>query len=201
MSANELFKELKESLSLKEIAEKLELHTGTLKRWENLKKVPDEYKHDLNFLLGNKYTLEKENYRSHNEFFTKKESAKYCYKKLMDFLNQHSIDVGEYVFIEPSCGDLSFYDLMPKNSKIGIDLTYKNKEILCENFLNFTPKKEGKYLILGNPPFGLRGNLALRFINHTYRFADFIAFILPPLFDSDGKGSPKKKSAWLHPSI
>ncbi|EAI4330527.1 restriction endonuclease subunit M [Campylobacter upsaliensis] len=193
MSANELFKELKESLSLKEIAEKLELHTGTLKRWENLKKVPDEYKHDLNFLLGNKYTLEKENYRSHNEFFTKKESAKYCYKKLMDFLNQHSIDVGEYVFIEPSCGDLSFYDLMPKNSRIGIDLTYKNKEILCENFLNFTPKKEGKYLILGNPPFGLRGNLALRFINHAYHFADFIAFILPPLFDSDGKGSPKKR--------
>lgn len=32
MSANELFKELKESLKLKEIAEKLELHTGTLKR-------------------------------------------------------------------------------------------------------------------------------------------------------------------------
>lgn len=163
MSANELFKELKESLSLKEIAEKLELHTSTLKRWENLKKVPDEYKHDLNFLLGNKYTLEKENYRSHNEFFTKKESAKYCYKKLIDFLNQHNIDVGKYVFIEPSCGDLSFYDLMPKNSRIGIDLTYKNKEILCENFLNFIPKKRGEIPHLRQSALWIKREFSLAF--------------------------------------
>ena len=45
-------------------------------------------------------------------------------------------------------------------------------------------------VILGNPPFGLRGNLALQFINHSYSFADAVCFILPPLFDSDGKGSP-----------
>ena len=143
MSANELFKELKESLSLKEIAEKLELHTGTLKRWENLKKVPDEYKHDLNFLLGNKYIFEKKDYRSFNEFFTKKESARYCYERLMCFLKEQGINAREYIFVEPSCGDLSFYDLMPKSSRIGIDLNPKKKEILCENFLNFTPKKRG----------------------------------------------------------
>ncbi len=40
--------------------------------------------------------------------------------------------------------------------------------------------------------------MALRFINHSSDFgdgsyADFVAFILPPLFESDGKGSPKKR--------
>jgi len=92
---------------------------------------------------------------------------------------------------------------MPKHSRLGIDLAYKNDEILCENFLNFRPngdkmgnkKSDKKFLVIGNPPFGLRGNLALRFLNHAANAicADFIAFILPPLFDSDGKGSPKKR--------
>lgn len=74
-----------------------------------------------------------------------------------------------------------------------MDLNFKGGEILCQNFLDFNPNKNNKYLIIGNPPFGLRGNLALRFINHSASFADFIGFILPPLFDSDGKGAPKKR--------
>ena len=47
--------------------------------------------------------------------------------------------------------------------------------------------------MIGNPPFGLRGHLALRFINHSNKFADFVAFILPQLFESDGKGVPRKR--------
>jgi len=45
---------------------------------------------------------------------------------------------------------------------------------------------------MGNPPFGLRGHLALRFINHS-EFADYVCFILPQLFESDGKGVPRKR--------
>ena len=50
-----------------------------------------------------------------------------------------------------------------------------------------------KYIVFGNPPFGLRGQLALKFINHSYKFADFVCFILPQLFESDGKGAPRKR--------
>ena len=192
MTAKAIYKELKENYSLSELAKKLSLHAGTLKRWEQRGQIPNEYLFDLNFLLGNKYELSKESFRTHNEFFTKKEIAKYCFTSLISFLKLHHIPWQDYVFIEPSCGDCSFYELMPKGKKIGIDLEYKNDEILCQNFLSFSPKAGQKYLLLGNPPFGLRGNLALRFINHA-QFADFIAFILPPLFDSDGKGSPKKR--------
>ena len=39
----------------------------------------------------------------------------------------------------------------------------------------------------------MRGQQALKFINKSLEFADFVAFILPPLFDSDGRGSPKKR--------
>ncbi len=226
MTASAIYQELKQSYNIKQIAQKLNLHIGTLKRWEATQKIPNDYLYDLNFLLNNKYNIPKENFRSHNEFFTKKEVAKYCFEVLKNFLEIHKIDSEEYVFIEPSCGNLSFYELMPKDKRIGIDLEYKNDEILCQNFLSFMPnsltqtkeefkslkynlkdtkpqkiqaynlkhnKSFEKYLILGNPPFGLRGNLALRFINHAKNFADFVAFILPPLFDSDGKGSPKKR--------
>lgn len=211
-TASSIYNELRDMYSISELAGKLYLHTGTLKRWESTQRIPNDYLYDLNFLLNNKYELKKENFRSHNEFFTKKEIAKYCFESFINFLDLHKIDMDKYTFIEPSCGDCSFYDLMPKFSRIGIDLEYKNDEILQTNFLSFFPNNENvysknlkankiiestkldsKYIILGNPPFGLRGNLALRFINHSAKFADFVAFILPPLFDSDGKGSPKKR--------
>ena len=50
-----------------------------------------------------------------------------------------------------------------------------------------------KYIVFGNPPFGLRGQLALKFINHSASFADYVCFILPQLFESDGKGVPRKR--------
>ena len=39
----------------------------------------------------------------------------------------------------------------------------------------------------------MRGNLALKFINHAHDFADFVCFIVPQLFDSNGKGSCKSR--------
>lgn len=228
MTATHIYNELRATHSIAQIAKNLYLHAGTIKRWEATNKIPQDYIYDLNALLGNKYNLQKQDFRSHSEFFTKKAVAKYCYEVFLAFLDKQGLDSRDYTFIEPSCGDCSFYDLMPKGRKIGIDLEYKNSEILCQNFLDFMPESSAdssiesksnvrglsaesfgadsnachierseisskKYIVLGNPPFGLRGNLALRFINHSASFADFVAFILPPLFNSDGKGAPKKR--------
>lgn len=198
LSAQNIYKEARQIYNLDELASKLNLHSGTLKRWESQQRVPNEYIHDLNFLLDYKYDIKKENFRSYNEFFTKKEIASHCYDMFKDFLKQQNINQNDYTFIEPSCGDMSFYELMPKK-RIGIDLEYKNSKILQQNFLTFSPKESDKFVVLGNPPFGLRGNLALRFLNHSGKFADFVAFILPPLFNSDGKGSPKKRVKNLKP--
>jgi len=49
--------------------------------------------------------------------------------------------------------------------------------------------------VIGNPPFGYRACLALAFVNHAARFADYIVMILPMGFQSNGKGNPKFKAA------
>jgi len=59
--------------------------------------------------------------------------------------------------------------------------------------LKWKPAHKTNNVVIGNPPFGLRGHTALRFINHSYDFADFVVFILPQFFQSDGKGTPMKR--------
>ena len=143
--------------------------------------------------MGNKYKS-RDNYREKDQFYTTKEISKYCFNKTLQILKELDINEKEYIFIEPSAGCCNFYNILPENRKIGIDIDPKGefKEKLIKiNYLDFVPKdKNKKYIVIGNPPFGLRGNLALRFINHSYDFADVVAFILPPLFDSTGKGVP-----------
>jgi hypothetical protein len=141
--------------------------------------------------LGDKYP-QKQTYRKLDQFFTTKKISKYCYEKTLEILRKLDINVDDYVFIEPSAGCCNFYNILPQNKRIGIDIlpTTNQKEITKSDYLDYIPPPNKKYIVIGNPPFGLRGNLALRFINHSYGFADIVAFILPPLFDSTGKGVP-----------
>lgn len=192
----EIFLDLLEKMNLSEIALKLELHVGTLKRWISLKEIPVNYYNDINSLLGNKYEINT-GYREKDQFFTLPDVAKYCFEKAIEKITCSEIDINDYLFIEPSAGCCSFYELLPENKRIGIDIEPKGKlasQLIEMNYLQFYPQdKNKKYIVIGNPPFGLRGNLALRFINHSFEFADFVAFILPPLFDSTGKGVPMKR--------
>ncbi len=59
---SQIYNELRQSYTLNELANKLSLHAGTLKRWELQKRVPSEYLHDLNALLNYKYSITKENF-------------------------------------------------------------------------------------------------------------------------------------------
>jgi len=187
--------ELNEIISKNEIINKLSIHNGTLKRWFEQKRVPENYYNDINHLLGDKYPY-KNSYRKHDQFYTSKKVSIYCYNKLLEITNNLEINIEDYTFIEPSAGCGNFYSILPKN-KIGIDIEPKGdlaNELIKMNYLDYEPTDKNKnYIIIGNPPFGLRGNLALRFINHSYDFADVVAFILPPLFDSLGKGVPMKR--------
>ncbi|NMA15693.1 MAG: restriction endonuclease subunit M [Erysipelotrichia bacterium] len=195
MKAIMLFDELLENNDLNYIATKLNLHIGTVRRWKKNNSVPNNYYNDLNALLSNKYE-NKEEYRDKDQFYTTKATAEYCYKKTLEILKKLEINEKEYIYIEPSAGCCNFYSLLPKKRRIGIDIDPKGElkdELIESNYLLYNPEKGKKYIVLGNPPFGLRGNLALRFINHSYDFADVVAFILPPLFNSTGKGVPMKR--------
>ena len=192
MQAIDLFKELLLTKTLNEIAELLNLHIGTLRRWKENDSVPNNYFNDLNSLLEYKYE-NKEKFRDKDQFYTTKKTAEYCYKKTLEILKELEINVNEYTFIEPSAGCCNFYCLLPADKRIGVDIDPKGilkDELIKSDYLKYVPDKKGKYIVIGNPPFGLRGNLALRFMNHSYDFADVIAFILPPLFNSTGKGVP-----------
>ncbi len=195
LNAFDLFNELLTIFTIQEIENQLSIHHGTTNRWLKQKKVPDNYFNDLNRLLGNKYQM-KNTYRQKDQFYTTKEISEYCYNKTLKILTNLQIDYSDYFFIEPSAGCCNFYNMLPKNKRIGVDIEPKGElanELICSNYLDYLPEKNKKYIVIGNPPFGLRGNLALRFINHSNKFADVVAFILPPLFDSTGKGVPMKR--------
>lgn len=192
MQAIDLFNELLLTKSINELSELLSLHVGTLRRWKQSNFVPKNYFNDLNSLLDYKYK-NKETFRDKDQFYTTKETATYCYNKTLEILKDLKINVNDYIFIEPSAGCCNFYSLLPKGKRIGVDIEPKGilkDDLIKSDYLKYFPDKKEKYIVIGNPPFGLRGNLALRFINHSYGFADIIAFILPPLFYSTGKGVP-----------
>lgn len=187
-----LLEELLNNFSIQDLSTKLFLHIGTIRRWTEKKEVPLNYYNDLNALLNYKYKAY-ESYRSKDQFYTSEKTAVYCFNKANEIIANLGVDINDYYYIEPSAGCCNFYNLLPANKRIGIDIDPKGEnkdELIQSDYLQFYPDKGKKYIVLGNPPFGLRGNLALRFINHSAEFADFVAFILPPLFDSTGKGVP-----------
>ncbi|MGZ9800820.1 hypothetical protein ACXYRK_03860 [Mycoplasma sp. AC1221] len=87
-------------------------------------------------------------------------------------------------------------DLLPINKRIGIDLDPKRSDVIKSNYLKYQlPNKP--FIVIGNPPFGHRGVLALEFINYS-KDADFVCFILPMFFDSKGKGSVRYRVKGLN---
>lgn len=128
-----------------------------------------------------------------DQFFTQPNVAKNCYNSFLKVLKKDNVNIDDYIFVEPSAGSGSFYNLLPSN-KIGLDIMPLHNEVKKQDFLSWKPKdKDKKYLFIGNPPFGYRAWTALSFMNHAANFGDYIGFILPMAFQSEGKGSAKHR--------
>ena len=130
-----------------------------------------------------------------DQFNTLPEVAGYCWKSFQEVLKKDKTILGNYKFIEPSAGTGVFYDLLPKNRRIGIDVEKFKEEYIQKDFLTWEPNftDDRPCVAIGNPPFGYRGWLALEFFNKAAEFCDYVGFILPMSFQSDGKGSPKNR--------
>ena len=57
----------------------------------------------------------------------------------------------------------------------------KHKEVIKRDFLK-TRFKHDNSIVIGNPPFGKRGKLAVEFVNKALTIADTVAFIVPVIF-------------------
>tara|TARA_B100001758_G_scaffold247910_1_gene268432 strand:- start:6336 stop:7388 length:1053 start_codon:yes stop_codon:yes gene_type:complete len=189
----DILKNLLENNTVLTISKKLNVASGTVKRWIELDNIPPHYTFDLLKLANIEIDYTKYSYKEKDQFFTPNDTALYCYEKAIEIINKYGDDTTKYDFIEPSAGNGTFLKLFPIDRRIGLDIEPKNDEIQKHDYLEWEPDLSKKYVTLGNPPFGLRGQLALKFINHSSKFSDYVCFILPQLFESDGKGVPRKR--------
>ena len=178
---------------VKQIAKALHLAVGTINRWIKLNNIPKAYEFDLLKLLSVKIDYSKYSSKEKDQFFTPFETAKHCLETFCHVIKNYNDTETNCTYIEPSAGDGSFLKVLPPERTVAFDIEPQNNNIIAQDYLDWTPTENLKYVVFGNPPFGLRGHMALRFINHSNKFADYVCFILPQLFESDGKGVPRKR--------
>lgn len=189
-----LFQRVKQTHSIAEVAKLLNVAPGTVSRWNVQQNVPESYRFDLMKLAGEEIDYSQFSAKDKDQFFTPTNVAKHCMEIVMTVLEENGIDIENYIFVEPSAGSGNFLSYIPSNQLIAMDVEPMNEDVIKQDFLDWKDYDSSKkYIVVGNPPFGLRGQKALQFINKSLEFADFVCFILPPLFNSDGKGSPKKR--------
>jgi len=146
-------------------------------------------------LFGNEFRYVNGNLMKENannlldQYFTNKELAQNLYTKTYDIISKYETEIEKYTWLEPSVGEGCFFDLLPENQRVGVDIEPLRNDIIQSDYLKFKLPDE-KLIVIGNPPFGHRGVMALNFINHSQK-ADYVCFILPMFFESKGKGSVK----------
>jgi hypothetical protein len=189
-----ILQELIEKNGKRVVYEKLNLSCGTIDRWVELKNVPQIYEFDLLKLANIKIDYSRYSSKQKDQFFTPVETAKKCYELFSDEIKKYGDTVDDFDYIEPSAGDGSFVKVLPANT-IAFDVDPKQEYIVEQDYLDWTPNvnNRNRVVVFGNPPFGMRGHTALKFINHSNKFAEYVCFILPQLFESDGKGAPRKR--------
>jgi len=129
-----------------------------------------------------------------DKFYTKPKIA----IELIKMINLNDYDI----IIEPSAGDGSFSNNINHNNLIALDILPENENIIKMDWFDFFIKKQGKLLVIGNPPFGIQSNMAVKFIRKACLLgARKIAFILPKSFKKDSTQRSIPKNYHLELSI
>ncbi|MDK2819515.1 MAG: hypothetical protein KFW07_01630 [Mycoplasmataceae bacterium] len=108
--------------------------------------------------------------------------------KLVEILFRIMPSTKNKYFLEPSAGTGNFINSLLKhgidaNKIIGYDLEPKSKKIIKANYLEKHIKFQPDRVIIGNPPFGSRGKLALQFLNKSLKESNIVAMILPNILN------------------
>lgn len=118
------------------------------------------------------------------QFYTKPEVATACWQHFTEILAPLNRSLNDLFYVEPAAGTGAFYQLLPPQRRLGIDLIPKCDDVKPQDFFTVTdfPAVPRDTVIIGNPPFGKRGKLAIEFFNHAAHLADIVAFIVPVNF-------------------
>lgn len=112
-------------------------------------------------------------------FFTHPEYASKCLELLRKHVNINEFDA----VVEPSAGTGVFVELIEHDSIHAIDTMPRSPRVERADFFAWNPPDAKRILTIGNPPFGQRAALAIRFLNRSAEFSEVVAFILPRSFN------------------
>lgn len=123
-----------------------------------------------------------------DQFYTNPIVANEIVKKFLSLLPEERNNN----FVEPSAGTGNFIEALikngvPTNKITAFDIDPKNQEnsgvkINQLDYLNTKISFASNRTIIGNPPFGHRGKIALEFLNKCLLEANTVAMILPNIF-------------------
>lgn len=109
-----------------------------------------------------------------DKYYTSPELAKYCVKKTKDIIGEENIT--EY--IEPSAGSGVFLDYLPEGT-LAYDIEPEDDRIIKQNYLSLDLDYKKGRCVIGNPPYGTKNTMSVKFYKQSIKCADYIAFILP----------------------
>lgn len=108
-----------------------------------------------------------------DKYYTPLDVAKHCIDKTFEIIGKENIAE----VIEPSAGNGSFSRQI--DECIAYDIEPEHYSIMQQDFLKLDIEYKPHRLIIGNPPFGSRMNMAQRFFKKSVNISDYVAFILP----------------------
>jgi hypothetical protein len=109
-----------------------------------------------------------------DKYYTISSTAKYCVKKTKELIGTENITQ----WLEPSAGTGVFLPYLD-NNYLAFDIEPEGDNIEQKNYLELElPYLKGR-CIIGNPPFGTRNTLSVKFYKNSLKYGDYIGFILP----------------------
>ena len=109
-----------------------------------------------------------------DKYYTPTDLAEYCVNKTKEVIGVENITE----WLEPSAGAGVFLPYLD-NNYLAFDIEPEAENIEQKNYLELDlPYFKGR-CVIGNPPFGTRNTLSVKFFKQAITQGDYVAFILP----------------------
>lgn len=122
--------------------------------------------------------MDRQERKSLDKFYTKKDTAKSLISTASRILG---VDLNSAPTLEPSAGSGAFSSQL--GNVAAYDLYPESDSVAKQDFLaDFSIPNVENRIAIGNPPFGKKGVLALKFLNKCGQMCKAVCFILPSTF-------------------